>query len=114
MSEIAVLLAAGLGERMRPLTEKTAKPLIKVNGKPMIETVIDGLEYRKVSTIYVVTGYKKEQFFYLTQKYENLILVENREYREKNNISSVYAVCDFLGKADCFICEADLYIPDKG
>ena len=113
MSEIAVLLAAGLGERMRPLTEKTAKPLIKVNGKPMIETVIDGLEYRKVSTIYVVTGYKKEQFFYLTQKYENLILVENREYREKINISSVYAVCDFLGKADCFICEADLYIPDK-
>ncbi len=55
--ESAILMAAGLGTRMRPLTEKTPKPLLPVNGRPMIETVIDGLSARGVSEFYVVTGY---------------------------------------------------------
>lgn len=42
--ENAVLMAAGLGTRMRPLTEKAAKPLVKIFGKPMIETVIVGTQ----------------------------------------------------------------------
>ncbi len=42
MKEIAILMAAGLGSRMRPLTEHTPKPLIKVHNKPMIETIIEG------------------------------------------------------------------------
>ncbi|MCR5237009.1 MAG: NTP transferase domain-containing protein, partial [Lachnospiraceae bacterium] len=51
MSESAIIMAAGLGERMRPLTEHTPKPLIRVNGRPMIETVIDGLHLRGVEDI---------------------------------------------------------------
>ena len=42
MKEYAILMAAGMGTRMRPLTETMPKPLIPVHGKPMIETVIDG------------------------------------------------------------------------
>ncbi len=111
--EVAVLMAAGLGARMRPLTDTTAKPLVKVNGMPMIETVIRALEKRGIGHIYVVVGYKKEQFKYLIQKYDNLSLVENKEYLEKNNISSVYAVKDRMKGYNCFICEADLYVTDE-
>ncbi len=111
--ETAILLAAGQGMRMRPLTQTVPKPLIRVNGSTLIETVIHGLRERGVQEICVVTGYLKEQFHFLKETYSGITLVENQDYMEKNNISSLYAAREMLGGADCFICEADLYVRDN-
>ena len=108
--EIAVLMAAGLGSRMKPLTDVTAKPLVQVRGTPLIETVLTALRRRGVKDIYIVTGYKAEQFEPLAAKYSDIHLVHNAEYDTKNNINSIAVVADIMRQHDCFVCEADLYV----
>jgi len=112
MKEIAILMAAGLGSRMRPLTDTVAKPLVQVGGVPLIETVLAALNKRGVDEIYIVTGYKAEQFEPMAEKYKNVRLVYNEEYATKNNINSVAVVADKMVSSNCFICEADLFLPN--
>ena len=111
----AVLLSAGLGTRMRPITNSIPKPLVKVNDKSLIETVINSLIYYGVENIYIVTGYLADKFAFLENKYKEkckITFVYNKDYETKNNISSLYVVKDLI-KDNCFICEADLFIPDE-
>ena len=56
----AIIMAAGIGKRMQPVTFETPKPLITVNGVRMIDTVIQALNNNNITEIYVVVGYMKE------------------------------------------------------
>lgn len=103
----AILLAAGMGTRLRPLTLETPKSLIAVNGKPLLERQIEFLKEKGINDIIIVTGYLNEKFEYLKEKY-GLKLVFNDKYNIYNNIYSMYLVRDYL--ADSYVIDADVYI----
>ena len=66
----AIILAAGLGTRLRPMTENTPKALVQVNQKPLIEYQIEFLKVKGIHDIIIIVGYLKEQFDYLKEKYD--------------------------------------------
>ena len=106
----AVIIAAGFGSRMAPVTLDTPKPLVKVNGTRIIDTLLDALIAQGITSIYIVRGYKGEQFDELLEKYPSIKFIDNPLFNESNNISSVYVAKDVIDR--CYICEADLIISD--
>ena len=103
----AIILAAGLGTRLRPMTDNTPKALIKVKDKPLVEYQIEYLKEKGIDEIIVVVGYLHEQFDYLKEKY-GVKLVFNEKYAEYNNFYSLYLVKDYL--ADSYVIDADNYL----
>lgn len=97
--ERAIIMAAGIGQRLRPVTLATPKPLVSVNGVRMIDTIVTALHKNKIHEIYIVVGYLKEQFYEWAKKYEGVTLIENPWYAECNNIASLYAAREYLNNA---------------
>lgn len=102
----AIIMAAGTSSRFAPLSYEIPKGLITVRGEVLIERQIRQLKEAGISDIYVVTGYKKEQFAYLEERF-GVILVENMEYMARNNHSSLYVVKEQL--KNTYICSSDNY-----
>lgn len=107
----AIFLAAGFGSRLVPITFNTPKPLVRVNGVRMIETLLEAVVEAGIPEIVIVTGYLAEQFEVLKNKYKNITFIENKMYNEANNISSAYMVRDKLCNA--YVMEADLCLYNK-
>jgi len=104
----AVFIAAGFGSRMVPITFNTPKPLVRVHGKRIIDTLLDACLEAGINEIYIVRGYLAEQFDQLLYKYPMIKFLENPIYNEANNISSALVARYMLSNA--YVFEADLLI----
>lgn len=104
----AIFIAAGFGSRMVPITLNTPKPLVRVHGTMIIETLLDACKKAEIEEIIIVRGYLKEQFDALLNKYPNITFIDNPYYTEQNNISSVYLAREYLQRS--YVLESDLYL----
>lgn len=107
----AILLAAGFGSRLMPVTYNTPKPLARVNGVRMIDLLLDAVETAGIKEVYVIRGYLGEQFDQLLAKYKNITFIENPMYDEANNISSLYVARDVLSGS--YVIESDLLLSNS-
>lgn len=106
--ERAIIMAAGIGKRLQPITLTTPKPLVEVNGIRMIDTLIAALHKNDIHEIIVVIGYLKEQFYSWAKQYDDVTLIENPWFDCSNNIASLYLVRNYIKNA--IIMDGDLII----
>ncbi len=104
----AVFIAAGFGSRMVPITLNTPKPLVRVRGKRIIDSLLDAVLQAGIEDIVIVRGYLAEQFDQLLYKYPMIRFIDNPLYNETNNISSAMCARNLLKNA--YVFEADLLL----
>ncbi|MBY3790487.1 NTP transferase domain-containing protein [Photobacterium carnosum] len=106
----AIILAAGLGSRLRPITNTIPKSLIKVNNRPLIEIQIENLLDIGVENITIVVGYLSNCFEYLKDKYDVKIIM-NEYYAKYNNIYTMSLVIDQLSNS--YVIDADVFMTNN-
>ena len=106
----AVILAAGVGSRLRPITNDIPKCMVPVNGIRIIDKQIDNLLENNVLEIYVVSGYKCNVLSnYLREKYESIHIIRNSSYEVTNNMYSLYITSKFIKGEDFLLMNSDVY-----
>ena len=113
MYKTAVIMAAGLGTRFGRMTEKIPKGFIPFKGKPMvvrsIETLIDcGIEH-----IIIGTGYKKEEYEALSDKYPQIECVFSPLYAQTNSMYTLFNCREAIKDRDFLLLESDLVFERK-
>ena len=107
----ALILAAGYGKRLQPITNEIPKSMVKVNGTPLLENALNNLAAIGIETVGIVVGHMAEyikehigpEWNGMTVKY-----YENPRYLETNNIVSLYKALDFCND-DMLMLECDIY-----
>ena len=101
----AIIMAAGRSRRCMPLSNYLPKGLFEIKGDTMVERQIKQLHDAGINQIILVVGYLKEKYYEMAKKYKDLIVIDNTEWEEKNNISSLYAAKDYMKNS--YICCSD-------
>lgn len=112
----AIILAAGMGKRLKKLTANNTKCMVKVNGVTLIERMLNQLEQLQLSRIIIVVGYEGEklvQFIGTLQIHTPICFVNNPIYDKTNNIYSLSLAKEYLVKEDTILLESDLIFEDS-
>jgi choline kinase len=107
----AIILAAGVGKRLQPLTNHKPKALIEVNGRSLLDNALDHLSGRDIEEVVIVVGDKKEQIINAlgqSQRGMRIIYVENPVYDKTNNVYSLWLAREYINQ-DTILLECDLY-----
>ena len=102
----AIIMAAGTSSRFAPLSYERHKAMTVVKGEVLIERQLGQMKEAGIPEIFIVTGYKAEQFEYLVDKY-GVKLIQNPDYLSRNNNGSIWAAREVLQNS--YICSSDNY-----
>jgi choline kinase len=108
---IAVILAAGSGTRLRPLTDRTPKCLLEVAGRTILDGLLEALVTAGLDRSVVVTGHQSEEIeAHLRARARSLevAFVRNPAYASTNNAASLAAARGAIGSSDFVLCDADV------
>lgn len=106
-----IILAAGMGKRLKELTNENTKCMVKVNGVTMIERALRILDNKKLSQIVIVVGYQGQKlidFIGTLQVKTPIIFIDNPVYDKTNNIYSLALAKEYLCAEDTLLLESDL------
>ena len=102
----AIIMAAGLSERLAPISYERPKGTLRVRGEILVERQVEQLQAAGITDITIVVGYKQEYFFYLAQEYGVRIVV-NEDYVNRNNNGTLWVVREDL--RNTYVCSSDDY-----
>jgi len=111
----AIILAAGMGKRLKELTRDNTKCMVKVNGVTLIERMLRQIERENVSRIVIVTGYegqKLREYIDTLGIKTPIVFIDNPIYDKTNNIYSLALASEQLCEDDTLLFESDLIFED--